>query len=277
MSSAKRDRVEELLSDRALEGLSAEDAAELAALMDGADDPSFDLAAAAADLAVGAAGETLEPLPAHLAARIEARAAAVLPSVRQPESFLRARPLAPARRRDPVRLAGWFAAAACLALAATAWLTRPTRPPVVVSAPAPPPSPPAPLSPAELRAQVLAAPDALRVGWTATKDPAATGASGDVVWSSREQRGYMRFHGLASNDASKAQYQLWIFDPSQDAKTPIDGGVFDVDPSSGDVLVPVTPKLRVTHPTLFAVTVEKPGGVVVSKRERIVVLAPVKG
>ena len=35
----------------------------------------------------------------------------------------------------------------------------------------------------------------------------------------------------------------------------------------------ISPKLHVTDATLFAVTVEQPGGVVVSKRERVVVTA----
>jgi hypothetical protein len=46
----------------------------------------------------------------------------------------------------------------------------------------------------------------------------------------------------------------------------IDGGVFDA-PSTGEVVVPITARLR----ALFAVTVERPGGVVVSRREHIVV------
>jgi len=37
--------------------------------------------------------------------------------------------------------------------------------------------------------------------------------------------------------------------------------------------VPIKAKLPVGEPVLFAVTVEKPGSVVVSKRERIVVVA----
>ncbi len=43
--------------------------------------------------------------------------------------------------------------------------------------------------------------------------------------------------------------------------------------SAGEVVVPILAKLHVDHATLFAVTVERPGGVVVSKRERIVVTA----
>jgi hypothetical protein len=43
--------------------------------------------------------------------------------------------------------------------------------------------------------------------------------------------------------------------------------------STGEVVVPIAAKLHVDHATLFAVTVERPGGVVVSKRERVVVTA----
>ena len=73
----------------------------------------------------------------------------------------------------------------------------------------------------------------------------------------------------------ETQYQLWIFDAKQDERYPIDGGVFDVDPQSGDVIVPIRAKLHVVDPKMFAVTVEKPGGVVVSSRDRIALLAKV--
>src|SRR4051812_33212757 len=108
--------------------------------------------------------------------------------------------------------------------------------------------------------------DVTTISWTATKDPTATGASGDVVWSEREQRGYMRFVGLAPNDPASFQYQLWIFDKGRDDRFPVDGGVFDVA-SNGEVVIPISAKLPVGNAALFAVTVEKPGGVVVSSRE----------
>jgi anti-sigma-K factor RskA len=82
----------------------------------------------------------------------------------------------------------------------------------------------------------------------------------------------MRFVGLAPNDPAKTQYQLWIFDRTRDQAFPVDGGVFDVT-ASGEVIVPITAKLHVDDATLFAVTVERPGGVVVSRREHIVVTA----
>ncbi|MEL6545551.1 MAG: hypothetical protein AAFQ82_13050, partial [Myxococcota bacterium] len=52
---------------------------------------------------------------------------------------------------------------------------------------------------------------------------------------------------------------------------PVDGGVFDSD--GGEVLVPIDPRVPVGEATLFAITLEKPGGVVVSTRERLVLVA----
>jgi hypothetical protein len=113
----------------------------------------------------------------------------------------------------------------------------------------------------------------VRLDWTATEDPAAAGATGDVVWSTADQAGVMRFAGLEPNDPSVFQYQLWIFDATRDERFPVDGGVFDVPAGGGDVLVPIRAKIDVREPTLFAITVEPPGGVVVSERERIVLVA----
>jgi anti-sigma-K factor RskA len=139
----------------------------------------------------------------------------------------------------------------------------------VVEVAAPPPRVP---TPGERRAELLAqAPDARTIDWSVTPDPAAKGANGDVVWSESRQQGYMRIRGLAANDPKATQYQLWIFDGKRDQAHPVDGGVFDV--VDGEVVVPIRAAIRVFEPKLFAVTVEKPGGVVVSKRERIVLTA----
>jgi anti-sigma-K factor RskA len=99
--------------------------------------------------------------------------------------------------------------------------------------------------------------------------------SGDVVWSDAEQTGYVRLNGLPMNDKAKETYQLWIYDETQDKKTPIDGGVFDIT-SEGEVIIPIDAKLKARNPSTFAITVEKPGGVVVSKGEKVAALAPVK-
>ena len=56
----------------------------------------------------------------------------------------------------------------------------------------------------------------------------------------------------------------------------MDGGVFDV-PAAGEVVVPIRARLRILEPTFFAVTIEQPGGVEVSERERLPLLAKVRG
>lgn len=134
-----------------------------------------------------------------------------------------------------------------------------------------------PTDTARAAAAVLAAdPSALHAPWVASTDPAALAASGEVIWDAATQRGVLRIRGLVPNDPRLAQYQLWIIDGDRDARYPVDGGVFDVS-SAGEVFVPVRSRLRVGRPTLFAVTLEKPGGVVVSSRERLVLAAPVSG
>jgi anti-sigma-K factor RskA len=261
-------RIHDLLADRALHGLDDADSRELQTL--GADtDDTYDLAAAAIDIAT----LPIEPMPTALADHIlAARVPRTLAGWAIPGSMMPAPGGSPAvgdpashargaargvRRRSPA--VTWFAVAATIlvVVGASWWLLRERR----TAAP----------TLAALRADLVAsAADAAPVAWKAS--PEAPGASGDVVWSPSAQRGYMRFVGLAPNDPAKTQYQLWIFDRTRDQAFPVDGGVFDVT-SSGEVIVPITAKLHVDDATLFAVTVERPGGVVVSKREHIVVTA----
>lgn len=154
---------------------------------------------------------------------------------------------------------GWWAAAACLLLALFVW-NRGLQP-----RPTPPPQ--------SLRAQLLARADSLRINWTATADPNAGGISGDLIWNPATQSGVMRFVGMARNDPAVHQYQLWIFDAERDERYPVDGGVFDVPAGATEVLVPIHAALPVGRVKLFAVTLEKPGGLVVSQREHILVTA----
>ena len=247
------------------------------------------LAAAAYELAMlaGADGRAMNvaPLPAGLAEAL-GRAAAAHVSRKAPavaaagrESVDGAADVRGEHRRWLVALAGWCVAAG-LGFALLARVASPPREDmprgsesVAVQT----------VAPEMLRERLLAEdPDALAVEWTDGKDPAVAtlpaGASrGDVVWSQRLQRGSMRFRGLAVNDPTVEQYQLWIFDAERDAAHPVDGGVFDVAmaDADGEVCVPIDARLPIGKPTLFAITVEKPGGVVVSKRERLPLLAKV--
>jgi hypothetical protein len=135
---------------------------------------------------------------------------------------------------------------------------------------------PAVASASELREKLLRenAEDLLTVEWAAGTTPFDNDVAGDVVWHNDSQIGFMRFVGLPVNDVTVEQYQLWIIDPGRDDE-PIDGGVFDSN-SSGEIVVPILAKLNVVSPQAFAITIEKPGGVVVSTQERLPLLAAVQ-
>ncbi len=166
---------------------------------------------------------------------------------------------------------GWLSAAAVLAM----WAVGPSgvRPRAATTAPATQEQTARALRDSLMLQDVAVT----KVGWSATQDSASVGASGDVVWSASRQAGVMRFAGLKPNDRKRWQYQLWIFDKRRDQRYPVDGGVFDIPSGTGDVMVPIRARVPVGEAVLFAVTVEAPGGVVVSTRERIALLAKAGG
>ena len=96
--------------------------------------------------------------------------------------------------------------------------------------------------------------------------------SGKVVWSDELQEGYMTLTNLPANDPAANQYQLWIVDPDRDEK-PVDGGVFDIPTDGNTAIIPIRNPLAITKPQAFVITLEQPGGVVVSKQEVVVALA----
>ncbi len=264
--SSGRDRLLDLLADRAVGALSPRDEAELQTLLtahpDLAGDDSMDWAAAALDQVFAAASrQQSEPLPADVRARIRAThgGTASLRLATETGGASQYRPAEP-------RLAawtGWVAAAACLLLAISAWWPRLQKQTPVVSGD----------SLSALRDDLLQhAPDPIVATLTATEDPAVMpDVTGEVLWSDSRQEGVLSITGLRPNDPAQSQYQLWIFDKSQPSETPIDGGVFDVK-DEGETLVPITAKLPVRGPFMFAITVEKPGGVVVTDRTRIALI-----
>ncbi len=67
------------------------------------------------------------------------------------------------------------------------------------------------------------------------------------------------------NDPTQNQYQVWILDPLK-YEQPVDGGVFDVTQTDKPVIIPINPKLPISKAVAFAITLEQPGGVVVSSQ-----------
>ena len=240
-------RLDDLLADRATQYLSTQEREEIRSIMSdrpGGDDTSFDRAASAMELSWIAA--EVEPMPEAVRDRVEMSAIAWLA---ERKGMKVAGTGAPATNPRRVRPLPWLLAAACLALAVIGW--SPGGVPV----------------PTSERAALLSVPTTRTVAWQ--NSPA--GISGDVVWNNERQAGYLRFSGLAVNDPDAMQYQLWIFDEIRGEYSDniaVDGGVFDIDRTTGDVIVPIRAKLTIGKPVLFAVTTEPPGGVVKHNAER---------
>jgi anti-sigma-K factor RskA len=252
-----RERLAELLADRSVQSLTSDEARELEGLLatsPGVDADEFDRAAAAVDLA--SSGMRFEKLPAELRQRVLQGAPE---HVSKHRSARAPGPIAPTRapRADVVRWGGWFAAVAAAVLAIVAWMPRTEHP----------------LTPKQAwQALAASATDEVVWSWKATDDPNSQGMHGEVMWSKEKQAGFMKFVGLSKNDPRVTQYQLWLFCTTRDDKFPVDGGVFDIN-EDGEVIVAIDARLPIEHLKMAAVTMERPGGVVVSDRGRMVALA----
>lgn len=258
------ERLMQLLADEATEGLSGSGHDEVEQAMSAHTDvPRDGLELAAAAVVRAMMGATQAKLPrrmraklrsdaAHFfAARWGAGSATVTPTH---ESHAARRPTNPSNRL------AWTTVAASLLLAVFSWwrTVAPTQEEGV-----------------NVRYQqfVQRAADLVQASWIAKVED-YRGVSGKVVWSDAEQNGYMILSGLPAN-TGKRQYQLWIVDPQRDAH-PVDGGVFDVPPGDGLITIPVRARLPVRRPNVFAITLEKEGGVVVSGGPLLVVAAVIR-
>ena len=258
--SVPSDRLSDLLADRALGELAPADVEELDRLLSGSESGDYEaFDRIAASLELGLMTEPMESLPANLRQKVLMSAMREVAPRHQPllekaadKVSVQAKPRSTGWM---IRFAPTLAAAAILLVAFSMTFHQKQSPN------------------AARQALLSSAKDVVVLPWTATEDPAARGASGDVAWSNSRQTGYMRFNGLPKNNPQQEQYQLWIFDPSQDAKYPVDGGVFNINQSTGEAIIPISARLHLSGPTLFAITIEKPGGVVVSDRKRLPLLA----
>ena len=88
---------------------------------------------------------------------------------------------------------------------------------------------------------------------------------GDMIWSNEKQKGFIKITGMPMNDPTQNQYQIWIVDPIK-YKNPVDGGVFDITKSDRELIIPINPKLPISNARGFAISLEQPGGVVISSQ-----------
>ena len=279
MNEENKEKMLNLLADRAIFGLSEKETAEFARLATEfpalAEDNSFEIAAAAFGLVNL---EAAQSLPLHLNSKILSNAenffAAHKGATEQQQKTL----TLPPPKRSIWNSLGWAAAAlACVALLVNIWLTR-VQPPTEIGRVTPSPTvlPTPETNPSVQREQLLAsANDVVEKKWTDFDPKKPRGIAGDIVWSNSRQKGFARFHNLPVNDKTKETYQIWIFDATRNEKTPVSAGVFDVD-QNGDVIVPIDAELKIREPKMFAVTAENPGGVVVSKLGKVMSVAKVE-
>jgi anti-sigma-K factor RskA len=83
---------------------------------------------------------------------------------------------------------------------------------------------------------------------------------GDIVWSNGLQMGYLRLQGLVKNELPQCQCQLWIIGGEASSNEVINGGVFFVNRSTGELVLPIQADHFVQQPMMFVVSVEPLGG-----------------
>lgn len=282
------ERLEELLADRALFGLSPKDEAELLGLLDAARQPlddSFEMTAAALDRALCPA---TEPMPAALQAQVLAAGQAWAAQRRAEERADTMSFTAHARRAmhgPSERIAtgdgarrlgwrawgGWLAAAACLALAIISW----NRSGSILS--------PGPDGPGDNGARA-GVPNLDALWSQLSGEPTAKAAelekkddtvgpppiAAAVYWSDDRQTGVLRLKGLPPIRCPGDVYQVWITDALRDEQYPVDGGMFRVEDGQSEVLLLIKPRVRVDCAVHFTITRERAGGAVVSDARAVV-------
>lgn len=255
-------RLTALLADAATEGLDRDASRELDQLLEhyaAVDADELARPAAALQIAAMRRAGRIEAMPETVRQRLNERAERFFADSAHTNVVEMPRRLAPpTAQTSAFTLPAWsgWAAAAALLVALIGVNTRDL-----------PTTPKASTQRADL---IAAANDAIVLPWAHSEEPGYEQVSGDVVWSDSRQEGYMRFSGLTANDPATAQYQLWIIDPDRDSR-PVDGGVFDVPSGVSEVIVTIDAKLAIARPTAFAVTLEQPGGVVVSDGPLLIV------
>ena len=273
MFSPPPPELHDLLADRALTGLDEESAARLEQLLEEypwVREDYLDDAAAVMAVAFEESHGDSEPLPSDLSQRIKSKINSMASEVNSPFSIESAPKTSRSQSESSAgwfAWGGWFAAAAVLLFSVMFW--QPVEQSISNSA--------------QLASWSERHPDAVRWDWAPGLVNPAEGVTGYVTFSPEAQEGFMMIKGLEPNDPRVEQYQLWIWDrerepdpenpqPLAENVHPVDGGVFDVN-DAGEVVIPMKLPLRVGQPYLFAVTVERPGGVVKSDKSWVPLIA----
>ena len=267
----------DLLADRATFGLDEAETRRLDTLLrefPWVREDCIDEAAAAVAIGFAEAEADLEEVPDDVMSRISRGVHAEIDADASPaeESPAIAGRIEPPASGGSLGWMGWVVAAAAVALA------------VMVYRPVETIIPTAPSSEAELVGWIDDHPEAIKWDWSpGLGDGKVEDATGLVTFDPASQEGFMLIKGLEPNDPRFQQYQLWIWDqdrepdpdnptPLADNVHPVDGGVFDVN-DEGEAVIPIKASLVIDRPYLFAVTVERPGGVAKSDKSQVPIIA----
>lgn len=298
-SSPNDERINELLADQAVFGLSSDEAHELARLMNNRkrqNDESFDRAAAAIDLSMG----KVDPMPETLSQKLREQGLVAMKGSSSESSGELVNEsygsVTPSERPNRVNeIIAWATAIAIGFVALWVWtdaratngklnnqlaklndrLDSLSKDQTALSEvkerlTAENQALLAQIAPngEEIYRTLANRGDVIRWDWSAVKD---SKGSGDIVWDEESQTGAMRLVNLEVNDPNTSQYQLWIIE-ANGREHPVDGGVFNVE-KDGEVYVPIDAKLFASTPAAFAITKEDPNGVVVSDKNDLPLLA----
>lgn len=112
-----------------------------------------------------------------------------------------------------------------------------------------------------------------KTSWKAVNPATSVDFSGTVEWCTARKQGYAVLRGMAVNKNALYEYQLWIIDEGRPKVTPVHAGLFNIKNPDAECWVKIQPCLPISQALSFMVTLERAGGVVVSKRKRVIALA----
>jgi hypothetical protein len=276
------ERLLQLLTDRAVQGLTTGQERELQSLLiafPDLDEDAFDSTAAAVELAFSLPQEALpqhiraaisQQCSRHFATRAKQQPASAVQSFKQSQAQIDTGSdpngivAIPPKRRSRIKKSNettwlsWGIAGFFLLLALLGWWPRLFSAAVSVEKKAP----------VQMREEFIeSAKDIVIMQWRAPEGSDESNITGTVAWSSTAQQGYIMLNNLPANNPAEQQYQLWIIDSARSDQYPVSGAVFN---ASGDTLTAlIKPILFIDQPKQFTITLESAGGVVVSDAQAL--------
>lgn len=266
MNDHGKQRVAELLIDRATDSLTVVEQQELASLLTqlkASDERSYD--ELVANMQVTVIESDMKQLPKHLRNQVIDQAQPfVSPDAVHSEVKPETRTVtAGSYRRE---MLAWLATSACLALAAFLWFQPDRSDSQIVQN-----TSLIAVSSEKALNEFIAGKgneNVFKVSLGSGNHDSGKDCQASVVWDRKLKRGFLTVNNLATNEPTVEQYQLWIIDKKRGDEDRPNAGVFDISKPGVNVFE-FRSELPIFEAQGFAVTVEKSGGVAVSDLSKI--------